>query len=166
MEVYDMVRNLNTSFGSEPVLRQIQKKNSSRQMTLLTNSSEETSFQLVDFSDQENIFYSPNRYQVLSESTFSVTGNIFIYDFFELADDTLSAFDEKIHHWSESNAKSYTLQNVLLLRPVDSKPHNRAILTIWNSESNHSTFEMRELKELLEPYMNHNYFRTTYEVLT
>ena len=60
-----VMKNLNVSFGSEPVLREIKEKYASRKMTLLSNSAKETSFQLVDFSDQKNVFYSPNRYRVL-----------------------------------------------------------------------------------------------------
>ncbi|KRN48220.1 monooxygenase [Pediococcus pentosaceus] len=161
-----VMKNLNVSFGSEPVLREIKEKYASRKMTLLSNSAKETSFQLVDFSDQKNVFYSLNRYRVLFESPFLNMGDIFIYDFFDLAGDSLSAFDEKVRHWSGINADSSFLQSVLLLSPLDGKPHNRAVLTIWSTnKSDQVTLDTHDLKKTLEPYVNHNYFRTTYKVL-
>ncbi|KRN93148.1 hypothetical protein [Pediococcus stilesii] len=160
-----MTRNLISSFGSKSILESIKKKNSDRKMIILSNTSENDSFQLVDFSDRENIFQSPNRYQVLFESGFSITGNLFRFDFFELSDDSLKAFDQKIQNWANSNADSYDLQNSFLLNPLDGKPSNRALLTIWNQESNRSTFEVRDLQNIIAPYTNQNYFRTIYQVV-
>jgi hypothetical protein len=160
-----MFKNLITSFGSKSILEMIKKQHPDRAMVLLANKSDNNNFQLVDFSGESNVFQSPLHYQVISQSGQSVAGNIFTFDFFELSDDTLKAFDTKISQWANQNANSYELQNVLILNPIDSKPNNRAILSIWNAAASNATIEARELKNLIAPYTNQNYFRTTYVTL-
>lgn len=160
-----MFKKIITSFGSKSILENIKKKYSDRKMLILSNSAEDAAFQLIDFSDKENIFQSPNRYQVLFESGPSVAGDIFIFDFFELSDDSIKSFDQRIREWANQNANSYTLQNSFILNPLDGKPNNRVVLSIWNSEANGSTFEMRDLKKITSPYLNQNAFQTTYHVI-
>ena len=157
-----MLNKLSITYGSKKVLDNIEKKNANRKFALVSNNSQDNSYALIDFSNETNIFSNPNEFDVLFNRNENYNGGLFFFNYFDLSEEQITLFDDRIKKWATKNNKSIDVLNTIILRPLNEKNTNRVVLNICAKSANESSFELMEFKKIINQYKNINYFKTNY----
>jgi len=159
-----MLKTISSTFGSWPVLNQIEKNNPEHKFITLSSSAIKNDFQLLDISDKPSVFANPLIYNVsFHVGDFSWNG-FYRFAFMTLSKEEIKVLDAKVMRFTASGHLPLGLNDLFLLQP-DKKPNARVLLTIWQLDSDYSFWLRSKSYEPFKIYSDsgaYNYHDTNY----
>lgn len=128
-----MISQLNFTFGSSSLLRDIAKKYPDRPFKLFVSSGENAQHALFDLSGKENIFSSPIRLKVIKSAGADDLRGIVYYQSFKLSTDDEQIMRKKVTDLINDSQNVKGLNSILMCERVG---HSQLTILIstWNSQ--------------------------------
>lgn len=161
-----MISQVNFTFGSSQLLRDIAKKHPDRQFKLCESHGETAKFALFDVSGQDNIFSSPIRLKPIAGFGDDLRG-IICYQSFKLSKDDEQIMREKAKDII-NNSKDAQGANAILLCDRVGHPNSTILLSAWNSQNDLNAWHDSNLYSSLNEFSargpQNTYFSETYSL--
>lgn len=159
-----MVDKISSTFGSWPVLKQIEKNNPDRQFITLSSTSIHNDLQLLDVSGDPSVFANPLIYRVKFHTGNFIWNGFYRFSFMTLSKEEIKVLDAKISQLATPERLPLGLNDLFVLQP-QKRPNERVLLTIWQLDSDYSIWRRSESYEPFKIYSDsgaYNYHDSNY----
>ncbi|WP_412990064.1 monooxygenase [Pediococcus siamensis] len=159
-----MLKKISSTFGSWPVLKQIEKNNPNRQFITLSNTSIHNDFQLLDVSGQDPVFANPLNYFVKFHHGNYVWNGFYRFAFMTLSEEEIKVLNAKVAQLASRNQMPMGLNDFFVLQP-EKRPNERVLLTTWQLDSDYAIWRRSASYEPFKIYSDsgaYNYHDANY----
>ncbi|GAB5051914.1 monooxygenase [Pediococcus ethanolidurans] len=132
-----MIDKISSTFGSWPILKQIEKNNPERRFITLSSTSIHNDFQLLDVSGKPSVFANPLIYQIKFHTGNFVWNGFYRFSFMTLSKEEIKVLDAKIAQLATPSRLPLGLNDLFVLQPQNHF-NERIILTIWQLDSDYA----------------------------
>ncbi|MBM7544127.1 hypothetical protein [Periweissella beninensis] len=127
-----MLRKLNLTYGSKQILADLRSAYPEREFIVLSpSSSTNDSLQMLDLSEQENIFKSGVTYNVINYHGKPNWHGFFNYSFLTVYPENLELFEARLNRWFNQPLVT-GLTAIIVMRKHATGDNNLTILTVWS----------------------------------
>lgn len=159
-----MISQINFTFGSSQLLRDIAKKHPDRNFKLCVSNGENVKYALFDVSGKDNVFSSPVSLKAITGFGDDLRG-IISYQSFKLSKDDERIMREKAKD-TIANSKDFKGANAILLCSRVGHPNSTILLSAWNSQNDLNSWHDSSLYSSLNEFSargpQNTYFSETY----
>ncbi|WP_367341900.1 hypothetical protein [Limosilactobacillus sp.] len=161
-----MISQINFTFGSSQLLRDIAKKHPDRTFKLCVSNGDNVKYALFDVSGKENIFSSPISLKTIDGFGDDLRG-IISYQSFKLSNDDERIMREKAKDIIASSKQAKGANAILLCNRVG-HPNSTILLSAWNSQADLNAWHDSNLYSSLNEFSargpQNTYFSETYSL--